>query len=109
MSNVAKNCDTMAQVRAEIDRMDDLILPLMAERAGYVAQAPKFKKIIDDVVVPVRIDEIAHRMRAEAEQYGMNGELAENIWRALIAEHIKFEQGEFRKMYNGDKNREKDT
>lgn len=99
----------MAEVRAEIDRMDDLILPLMAERAGYVAQAPKFKKIIDDVVVPKRIDEIAFRMRAEAEKYGMNGALAENIWRALIAEHIKFEQGEFRKMYNGDEKIEKDT
>lgn len=109
MNNVAKNCDSIAQVRAEIDRMDDLILPLMAERAGYVAQAPKFKKIIDDVVVPVRIDEIAHRMRAKAEQYGMNGQLAENIWRALIDQHIKFEQGEFRKMYSGDINREKDT
>lgn len=109
MNNKAKTCNSMAEVRAEIDRMDDLILPLMAERAGYVAQAPKFKKVIDDVVVPVRIDEIAHRMRAEAEQYGMNPDLAENIWRALIAQHIKFEQGEFRKMYDGDKKIEKDV
>ena len=109
MIKVAKNCDTLADVRAEIDRMDDLILPLMAERAGYVAQAPKFKQIIEDVVVPVRIDEIADRMRVEAVKYEMNPDLAENIWRGLIAEHIKFEQGEFRKMYNGDKKIEKDT
>ncbi len=109
MKNRAKNCDTLAEVRSQIDRMDDLILPLMAERAGYVAQAPKFKHVIDDVVVPVRIDEIAFRMRAEAEKYAMQPDLAENIWRALIDQHIKFEQGEFRKMYDGDKKLEKDA
>ncbi|NRB14863.1 MAG: chorismate mutase [Rhizobiales bacterium] len=109
MENAAKNCNSMAEIRAEIDRMDDLILPLMAERAGYVAQAPKFKSTIEDVIVQKRIDEIAFRMRDEAANYGLNQKLAENIWRALIDQHIKFEQDEFRKMYGGDKNKEKDA
>lgn len=109
MENAAKNCNSMAEVRAEIDRLDDLILPLMAERSGYVAQAPKFKNKIEDVVVQVRIDEIAFRMRDEAKKFGMNSKLAENIWRALIDEHIKFEREEFRTLHNGDTKIEKDA
>ncbi len=105
----AKKCNTLNDVRAEIDRMDSLILPLMAERAGYVAQAPRFKQVIDDVIVPTRIDEIAYRMRKDSENYNMNPDLAENIWRALIDEHIKFEQGVFRTMYDGDKKLKKDS
>jgi chorismate mutase len=32
-------CASLAAVRAEIDRLDDQIVPLLAERGGYVLAA----------------------------------------------------------------------
>ena len=37
-------CNDLEQVRAQIDRLDALIVELIAERTTYVIQAAKFKK-----------------------------------------------------------------
>ena len=39
-----KCCTTLAQVRDNIDRIDNAIVALMAERGKYVAEAGRFKR-----------------------------------------------------------------
>lgn len=37
-------CESLEEVRANIDRIDDEIIKLIAERGTYVVQASSFKK-----------------------------------------------------------------
>lgn len=42
--NDTKKCNDIGEVRKEIDRIDDMIVKLIAEREQYVKQAAGFKK-----------------------------------------------------------------
>ena len=54
-TNTLKPCESLDEVRINIDRLDKLIVPLLAEREHYVRQAARFKKSADAVVVPARV------------------------------------------------------
>jgi len=84
-------CQSLAEVRAHIDRLDRAIVPLLAERAGYVAQAAGFKTERALVVDVPRIEQIVAKVRALAEQEGTDPALIEAIYRAMIDAFIAFE------------------
>ena len=78
-------CTTMADIRAEIDRLDDDLVRLFAERAGYIDRAAEIKAGVD---LPARIDsrveEVVANVRRHAVTYGLPPELVEKLWRRLI-------------------------
>jgi len=41
---MAVTCTTLEEVRSNIDRLDQQIVSLLAERGHYVSQAARFKK-----------------------------------------------------------------
>lgn len=84
-------CASLDEVRANINRLDDQLVALVCERAGYVEQAARFKPQRADVVVPERIEAIIRRMRAAATDHGGDPDLIEAIWRAMIAAFIAHE------------------
>jgi isochorismate pyruvate lyase len=86
-------CASLAEVRDNIDRLDRLIVPLLAERAGYVAQAGRLKDSRDKVVDVPRIEQIIAKVRALAGDEGMDSDLAERIYRAMIDAYIAYETG----------------
>jgi chorismate mutase len=45
-----EHCQTMADVRRNIDALDERIVALVAERSAYVAQAARIKQSADDIV-----------------------------------------------------------
>ena len=47
------DCTSMAQIRAEIDRLDEDLVRLFAERAGYIDRAAEIKAEVD---LPARIE-----------------------------------------------------
>ena len=79
------DCTTMAQIRAEIDRLDDDLVRLFAERAGYIDRAAEIKATVD---LPARIDnrveEVVQNVRRHAQTYGLPPDLVEKLWRRLI-------------------------
>lgn len=84
-------CSTLAEVRENIDRLDRRIIPLLAERAGYVAQAGALKQQKSQVVDHERIEAIISKVRHQAIEEGMDPDLAENIYRAMINAYIMYE------------------
>ena len=88
---MTERCETLQDVRRHIDRLDRQIVALLAERAGYVNQAARFKTTRADVVVPSRIEEIILRVRALAETHRTDPDLLEEIYRAMIAAFIRHE------------------
>ena len=82
----------MDEVRVEIDRIDEALVELMAERFTYVDRAWKLKNSPDEAVVPWRIQQVVDKVREQAEQKGLPPELAESLWRQMIGWFIQYEE-----------------
>jgi isochorismate pyruvate lyase len=91
-------CRTMADVRRNIDALDERIVALMAERSGYVAQAARIKQSADQVHDQARIDFIVGRVNAMAKEQGAPEAVIEAAYRAMISAFIEFERGEFKRL-----------
>ncbi|WP_210215377.1 chorismate mutase [Pseudoxanthobacter soli] len=78
-------CDSLAEVRQNIDRIDSAILKLMAERGTYVREAGRFKANAASVQDDARVARIIAKVRAEAEADGLSPDVAEATYRAMIA------------------------
>jgi len=87
-----QDCPSMDEVRVEIDRIDEALVELMAERFTYVDRAWQLKKSPDDAVVPWRIQQVVDRVKAQAEEKGLPPELAESLWRQMIGWFIQYEE-----------------
>ena len=75
----------MAELRVEIDALDTALIDLLVARKGYIDRAVDLKRIenlparIDD-----RVEEVVSNVRTAAEARGLDGDLAETLWRRLI-------------------------
>ncbi len=85
------DCTSLAQVRAEIDRLDEQIVRLLAERGGYVLAAARFNHSADEVPAPQRVEQVIAHVRALALQHGALPEVVERSYRAMIAAFIEAE------------------
>ena len=93
-----EHCETMLDVRRNIDALDERIVALLAERSGYVAQAARIKQNADQIFDGARIEFIIARVRAQAAAAGAPEAVAEATYRAMIAAFIDFERSEFKRL-----------
>ena len=85
-------CGSLADVRANIDRVDEEIVELLAERAAYVRQAAQFKTDAAAVADPLRAERVVAQARGFALDRDLDPDLIEGIYRELIAGFIRLEQ-----------------
>jgi isochorismate pyruvate lyase len=89
----------LAEVRANIDRLDDAIVALLAERAMYVKDAARFKRDAYQVAAPARQAEVFAKVRALAEKHNRGfdhlPDVVEASYKALVAAFIANEQNYF--------------
>ena len=79
------DCTTMAEIRAEIDRLDESLVRLFAERAGYIDRAAEIKAEADlPARIGSRVEEVVQNVRDHAETHGLPPDLVEKLWRRLI-------------------------
>lgn len=88
-----KDCVEKEDVRAELDRIDDALVGLFAERHQYVTQMASLKNDAREAFVPERIEAIISRVRARASTLDLDEDQAELIWRTLINWNINYEKG----------------
>jgi len=81
----------MKEVREEIDRVDRLLVPLLLERVGYIAQAGHIKADRNTVRDAWRIEDVVSKVKAVAEAEGGNTAYIEDIYRHLIEWSISHE------------------
>jgi isochorismate pyruvate lyase len=81
----AKDCTTMAEIRAEIDRVDEELVRLFAERAGYIDRAVVVKSGLKlPARITPRVEEVVANVRRHAQANGLPPDLVEKLWRRLI-------------------------
>ena len=80
-----EECGSMAELRAEIDRIDEGLVALLVERAGYIDRAAELKAGLDlPARIEGRVEEVVANVRALAGARGLDPTLAEGLWRRLI-------------------------
>ena len=90
-------CNSLEEVRANIDRIDDEIIKLIAERGTYVAQASAFKKNEESVKDTGRVEKVIAKVKSKAEEYGTDPDMVEALYREMISRFVNMEMSEFHK------------
>ena len=88
----AEECESMEQVRVEIDRIDEALLDLVAERFSFVDRAWQLKTNPAEATVPWRIRQVIDKVEARAKLRGLPPELAVALWRQMIGWFIQYEE-----------------
>jgi len=95
--NTAAQCQTMQDVRCEIDRLDRELVRLLAERQTYIEAAARIKRSRDTVRDPARIEDVVQKVLVQAEREGLSAAIAEPVWRELIERSIAHEYEKYDK------------
>ncbi len=103
MPRLPADCETMDHVRAEIDRLDDALVDLIAERFTYVERAWQLKTQPRDATVPWRIQQVIDRVRRRAAERDLPPDLAEALWRQMIGWFVQYEEEKLSQRQDDEK------
>ena len=88
-------CESIDEVRGNIDRIDEGIVKLVAERSNFVKQAANFKKDSEAVKAPRRVEAVIEKVRKLAVENNVSPDIVEVIYRKMITSFINFELEEY--------------
>ena len=85
--------DLLAACRAEIDALDAELVRLLGRRVEVVDRVVAIKQQLSiPALLPDRVEEVVAHVREEAETCGAPPDLAEKLYRALIAWTVEYEE-----------------
>lgn len=87
---------SLAEVRARIDALDGELVRILADREALVRRAAAFKTDEQAVRAPDRVEQVVRSARERAAGAGLSPDVAEAVWRAMIAAFIDLELVEHR-------------
>ena len=93
--HTAETAETMADVRYEIDRIDRLLVEILAERQSFMDAAARIKADRNVVHDRARIEDVVAKVKAACGPAGLSPAIAEPVWRTLIDRCIAYEFGSY--------------
>ena len=79
------DCNSMDELRHQIDKLDVKIIELLANRSEFIDRATELKKSNGmPARIPERIETVVSNARNAAEELDLDADLVEKIWRILI-------------------------
>ena len=99
--NAVQHCTHMSEVRREIDALDDILVPLLVQRVGYMSQAARIKQEAAQVRDEARIESIVDRVRVHTAAEGGQPDVLEAIYRCMMEVCIAYEHREFARLREG--------
>ena len=79
------DCNSMDELRHQIDKLDVKIIELLANRSEFIDRATELKKSNGmPARIPERIESVVSNARKAAENLDLDADLVEKIWRILI-------------------------
>jgi isochorismate pyruvate lyase len=86
-----KDCQSLEEVRNEIDKIDEYIISLFSERHKYVEEIVRFKNDKDAVIAQERKDHVILQRKNWAAKSGLNAHTFEKIYTLLVDSNIQHE------------------
>jgi isochorismate pyruvate lyase len=93
--HTAVSCQTMADVRHEIDRLDQILVTLIAERQTFMDAAARIKGHRGLVRDESRIEDVMTKVSKSAAREGLSLAIAEPVWRTMMDRCIAYEMAAF--------------
>lgn len=93
---IMKKCSTLEEAREEIDKLDEQIISLIAERNNYIKQIAHFKNSVDEVKAQDRIDTVISKAREQAISLGLSPNLINDLYIRMIDAMVESEVAEFK-------------
>ncbi|GAA6177475.1 chorismate mutase [Sulfitobacter pacificus] len=95
-----QDCNTMAELRVQIDALDDKLIEMLVTRSSYIDRAVELKRIEGlPARITDRVQEVLRKVTDNARTRGLDPELAAEIWTTLIewsiareAKHLDVDQ-----------------
>ncbi len=81
----------MTELRAEIDRLDHMLVELLSQRQRYIERAAEIKAHRHEIRDEARIADVLDKVAIAAESAGLSPEIARAVWRELIEGSIALE------------------
>lgn len=91
-------CRTMAEVRFGVDRLDERIVALIAERFRYMDAAARIKPSREQVRDEWRKADVIAKVRAAAEANGIEADTLARLYELLVEASIAYEFGRFDRL-----------
>jgi len=88
-------CNTLEEARTEIDKVDEMIVEMIALRNNYIKQIAKFKTSIEEIKSDERIADVVARARTKAIDLDLSPNLINDVFVRLIDEMVETEVAEF--------------
>ena len=90
-----KKCTTLEEAREKIDKVDEEIVKLIAERNDYIKQIAHFKTSVDEIKAEDRIEDVISRVREQAISLGLSPNLINELYMTMIDAMVESEVAEF--------------
>ena len=90
-----KTCSTLDEARAEIDKVDEEIVKLIAKRNDYIKQIAHFKTSVYEVKAEDRISDVISRVREQAISLDLSPNLINELYVKMIDAMVESEIAEF--------------
>lgn len=81
-------CESLTDIREEIDKLDRQIIALLGQRFSYVKAASKFKTNETTVRAPERFQAMLQKRRVWAIEEGLNADAIEKMYHDLVNHFI---------------------
>jgi isochorismate pyruvate lyase len=91
-----KQCNSLEEIRTEIDKLDEKIVELIAKRSSYIRQAATFKSSIEEVKASERVDAVLQKVRQKAVSLNLSPNLIAKLYKTMIDDMVEAEIAEFR-------------
>lgn len=88
---IHQKCNSLAEVRQQIDQIDRALIELIATRQAYVDQAVVFKSSRAEAPAPQRVEQVIAQVRQHAEAFSADADLVEKLYRQMIQHFIERE------------------
>ena len=92
-----KKFKNLKEVRKSIDKVDDFLVKLIAEREFYAKEALKFKKSKKQIIDKKRIKIVLLRVKNLSKKHKVSSLITERIWKLMIKNFIILENKLFKK------------
>ena len=92
-----KKFKNLNEVRRNIDKVDNLLVKLIAEREFYAKEAVKFKIDRRQIIDRKRINAVLTRVKKLSKKYKVNSVIVEKTWKLMIKNFIILENKLFKR------------
>ena len=94
-----EDCSNIQEIRDAIDKIDQEIIQLFAQRYDYIKEIVKFKSGDEGIIARERKEQVLQQRKAWAEESGLDPGLYEKLFQLLIEKNIEIQF----EIYNSSK------